>query len=174
MHPVRFGSIDGGGRMERFPKIFTVRCRPGEEGQEACYDPFGSHRFAGKTGWTPHTDILETEDDVVIVMDLAGVGKEDFRVTYEENLLKVSGMRTKRQPPGLIRLHRMEIEYGPFEKLFRVPGDLGCGADPGRAQKRFVGIDPSQEEGPGADPHHDCARGFPLKRRGVPWAGISR
>jgi HSP20 family protein len=117
--------------MERFPKIFTVRCRPGEEGQETCYDPFGSYRFAGRTGWTPHTDILETEDDVVIVMDLAGVGKEDFRVTHEEHLLKVSGMRAKRQPPGLIRFHRMEIEYGPFEKLFRIPGDL---VDPAKIQ----------------------------------------
>jgi HSP20 family protein len=117
--------------MERFPKIFSVRYRHGEPGQEDCYDSFGSQRFAGRTGWTPHTDILETEDDIVIVMDLAGVGKEDFRVTFEENLLKVSGMRTKRQPPGLMRYHRMEIEYGPFEKLFRVPGDL---VDPGQIQ----------------------------------------
>ncbi len=110
--------------MERYPKIFSVRYRQGAPGQEDCDDSFGSQRFAGHEGWTPHTDILETEDDVIIVMDLAGVGKEDFRVTFEENLLKVSGMRTKRQPPGLIRFHRMEIEYGPFEKLFRVPGEL--------------------------------------------------
>jgi HSP20 family protein len=110
--------------MDRFPKIFSVRFKPGEEGQEACYDPFGSHRFTGRSGWTPNTDILETEDDVIILMDLAGVGKEDFGVTFEDSLLKVSGLRPKKQPPGLIRFHRMEIDYGPFEKLFRVPDDL--------------------------------------------------
>jgi len=117
--------------MEHFPKIFSVRYRSGEPGQEDCYDSFGSRRFAGRTGWMPHTDILETEDEVIIVMDVAGVGKEDCRVTFEENLLKVSGMRAKRQPPGLIRFHRMEIEYGPFEKQFRVPMDL---VDPEKIQ----------------------------------------
>ena len=117
--------------MERFPKIFTVRYRPGEPGQEDCHDPFGSRRFAGRAGWTPQTDILETEDEVILIMDVAGVGKEDCRVTFEDNLLKVSGMRVKRQPPGLMRFHRMEIEYGPFEKLFRVPMEL---VDPERIQ----------------------------------------
>lgn len=117
--------------MERFPKIFTVRYCPGEPGEEDCYGAFGSRRFAGRPGWTPHTDILETEDDVIIVMDVAGVSKEDCRVTFEDDLLKVSGMRARRQPPGLIRYHRMEVEYGPFEKLFRVPMDL---VDPGRIQ----------------------------------------
>jgi len=117
--------------MERFPKIFTVRYRPGEPGQEDCCDSFGSRWFAGRPGWTPHTDILETEDEVIILMDVPGVGKDDFRVTFEENLLKVSGMRAKRHPPGLIRFHRMEIEYGPFEKLFRVPMEL---VDPEKIQ----------------------------------------
>jgi len=110
--------------MERFPKIFSVRYRHGSPGEDDCYDAFGIRRFAGGTGWRPHTDILETESDVVILMDLAGVGKEDFRVTFENDLLKVSGVRSRCQPPGLMRDHRMEIEYGPFEKLFRVPGDL--------------------------------------------------
>jgi len=110
--------------MDRFPKIFSVRFTPGGREQEACYDPFGGQRFTGRSVWTPNTDILETEDSVILLMDLAGVDKGDFTVTFEDNLLKVSGQRTKKQPPGLIRLHRMEIDYGPFEKLFRVPGDL--------------------------------------------------
>jgi HSP20 family protein len=110
--------------MDRFPKIFSVRFNPGGEEQEACYDPFGSHRYTGRSGWTPNTDILETEEDVILLMDLAGVGKDDFAVTFEDDLLKVSGQRAKKQPADLIRFHRMEIDYGPFEKLFRVPGDL--------------------------------------------------
>ena len=110
--------------MDRFPKIFTVRFGRGQENQDPWNDPFGSHRFIGRPpGWTPHTDILETEDAVMIVMDLAGVGNEDFRVTVEGDLLKVTGVRNKKMPPGLKRFHRMEVEYGPFEKIFRVPSE---------------------------------------------------
>lgn len=106
--------------MDRSQKIFTVRYRAGEEG----YDPFGQHRFMGREGWTPSTDIVETEDAVMILMDLAGVQKEEIKVICQGEILQVSGVRKREKIPGAKRFHRMEIDYGPFEKLFRVPLDL--------------------------------------------------
>jgi len=110
--------------MNRFPKVITVRFGPGEDCLEGCYDMFGSHRFLGHRGWNPSTDILETEDAVVIVLDLAGLEKEQIKVETRGELLKVSGTRPRSPTPGVKKVHRMEIDYGPFEKIFQIPAEL--------------------------------------------------
>jgi HSP20 family protein len=117
-------TVPGGGVMDRTKKLVTVRFRNGEEGQECCLDPLGHNRFLGREGWTPSTDIVETEDTVVILMDLAGLDKEAIKIVRKGDLLQISGVRTRKPVPGMKRFHRMEIDYGPFEKLFRVPKDL--------------------------------------------------
>jgi len=110
--------------MDRLPKIVTVRFGAGEDSQEGGYGTFGPHRFLGRKFWKPSTDILETEDAVHIVFDLAGMAKEEIKVEVREGLLRVSGARKRVQVPGVMRCHRMEIDYGPFEKLFRIPPEL--------------------------------------------------
>jgi len=110
--------------MNRFPKVITVRFGPGEEGLEGCYDMFGSHRYLGGKGWNPSTDILETEKEVIIVMDLAGLEKEQIKVENRGDLLRVSGTRPRCRTPGVKKVHRMEIDYGPFEKIFQIPSEL--------------------------------------------------
>jgi HSP20 family protein len=117
-------TVPGGGVMDQSKKLFTVRLRGDEEGQECCLDPLGHNRFLGRKGWTPSTDIVETEDTVVILMDLAGLDKEAIKIVREGDLLQISGVRTRKPVPGMKRFHRMEIDYGPFQKLFRVPKDL--------------------------------------------------
>jgi HSP20 family protein len=57
-------------------------------------------------------------------MDLAGLDKEAIKIVRKGDLLQISGVRTRKPVPGMKRFHRMEIDYGPFEKLFRVPQDL--------------------------------------------------
>jgi HSP20 family protein len=119
------GTAPGGGVMDRPKMRFSVQFRNGEEGQqECCLDPFGHNRFLGRKGWTPSTDIVETEDAVVILMDLAGMEKESIKIVREGELLQISGVRTRKKVAGMKRFHRMEIDYGPFTKLFRVPRDL--------------------------------------------------
>ena len=110
--------------MDRSRRIFAVRFRTDEQGQECCLDPFGQNRFRGMEGWAPSTDIVETEDALVILMDLAGLDKDAIKIIHRGELLQISGVRTRRRVPGMKRFHRMEIDYGPFQKLFRVPRDL--------------------------------------------------
>lgn len=109
--------------MDRFSRVMKVRLQSGQ-GKECCLDPFGQQRFAGGSTWTPNTDIVETEDQVLILMELAGVAKEVVQVSCQDDLLRISGVRARSQIPQAKRFHRMEIEYGPFEKFFRVPRDL--------------------------------------------------
>ncbi|MEW6440319.1 MAG: Hsp20/alpha crystallin family protein [bacterium] len=109
--------------MDRVSRTMKVQLQRGQR-QECCYDPFGDQRFASRTTWTPNTDIVETERSVVILMELAGMDREAVQVVCEGDLLRISGVRTRRKIQEAKRFHRMEIDYGPFEKLFRIPADL--------------------------------------------------
>ena len=62
--------------------------------------------------WRPPTDVYETEKDVVVKMEIAGMRDEDMEVVVQENLLLISGSRsdtTERKA-----YHQMEIPFGRF------------------------------------------------------------
>jgi HSP20 family protein len=75
--------------------------------------------------WTPAVDMYETEDAIVVLMDLAGVDAEATEVHTEAHSLTVRGMRSERhtphQPNEERSYHALEIPYGRFERTLRLP-----------------------------------------------------
>ncbi len=71
--------------------------------------------------WQPLLDVFETEKAVVVRVELAGVAREDLRVSVDGEVLHLRGVR---RPPehseALERLHQMEIAFGPFERSVRI------------------------------------------------------
>ena len=49
---------------------------------------------------------------------------EDIKIVCQDKLIRVSGVRVRTQFPGTKRVHQMEVDYGPFEKLFRISSAL--------------------------------------------------
>jgi HSP20 family molecular chaperone IbpA len=72
-------------------------------------------------GWRPATDAYETEDEFVVVMDIAGMEPKNIRVKIEDQLLTISGVRDKVEAPGKKHFYKMEVPVGPFERNIRVP-----------------------------------------------------
>ena len=72
----------------------------------------------------PPMDIYETEGDLVIVMEIAGMRTEDINVVFEKDHLSISGTRKETCPTPKTRLHQMEIDYGYFERTLRIPFPL--------------------------------------------------
>jgi HSP20 family protein len=72
----------------------------------------------------PPMDIYETEENLVIVMEIAGMRTEDINVLFEKDHLSISGTRTEACPTPKTRLHQMEIDYGYFERTLRIPFPL--------------------------------------------------
>jgi len=72
----------------------------------------------------PPMDIYETEEHLVIVLEIAGMNPEDIHVTFDKNLLSIRGRRTEAGLKAKTRLHQMEIDYGPFERTLRIPFPL--------------------------------------------------
>jgi HSP20 family protein len=89
-------------------------------------DPFGERygEFAETLRgdrWQPAVDVFETADSVVVRADLAGVRREDVRVSVDGPVLRISGVRAATEGGDVRRLHQMEIASGPFERRVRIP-----------------------------------------------------
>ena len=76
--------------------------------------------FVASPKWKPRTDVYETETELVLHMDIAGMKAQDFTVEFNEGILSISGERTAQQQ-GKRHYHGMEVQVGPFERRFRLP-----------------------------------------------------
>jgi HSP20 family protein len=70
--------------------------------------------------WRPAIDVFETEKSVIVRVELGGVRSQDVKVTVDGDVLRIQGSR--RTPPAedVMRLHRMEIASGRFERTIRI------------------------------------------------------
>jgi HSP20 family protein len=68
--------------------------------------------------WSPHTDIFETEHEIEIICDLAGVKLEDIHVETDRRTLRIYGIRRESQRRHDGRYLLAEIPSGYFERSF--------------------------------------------------------
>lgn len=85
-------------------------------------------RAQGDARWQPMTDVFETETELVIKMELAGMRKEDIAIGVDGNRLFVRGHRKDEcntfESPRKRNYIQMEINYGEFERVFILPEGL--------------------------------------------------
>ena len=74
--------------------------------------------------FSPPMDIYETEDQLVVVMEIAGMKADAIQVTFDKDILSISGSRNEPSSPPKNRLHQMEIDYGRFQRTLRIPFPL--------------------------------------------------
>lgn len=74
-----------------------------------------------KRSWDPPTDIYETETAIVIKMELAGVNKKDVEITLDHDILSIQGYRMEEEPSLKRNYHLMEIHFGIFKRIFKIP-----------------------------------------------------
>lgn len=71
--------------------------------------------------WRPPTDIYETEEAFMVLVEVAGMREAEFFVTLDRQMLSIRGVRADREGPKAY--HQMEVAYGEFvtEVLIPVP-----------------------------------------------------
>lgn len=69
--------------------------------------------------WHPPTDVYETDDSIVVVMEIAGLQEGDYELTLSSRSLEVRGRR--RDPADKLAYHQMEIRYGEFRAQILLP-----------------------------------------------------
>jgi HSP20 family protein len=76
--------------------------------------------FVASPKWRPKTDVYETDEEMVVYMDIAGMRSDDFRVDLVDGVLTIAGERVPRRE-GKRHYHAMEVQVGPFERRLRLP-----------------------------------------------------
>ncbi len=78
--------------------------------------------------WVPAVDIYETDaHEVVIKAELPDVRKEDIGVTFENNVLTLTGERKQEQSIKRELVQRVERRFGSFSRSFTLPASLDAG-----------------------------------------------
>ena len=92
------------------------------------YDPAYEDRERTQArAWVPTADVFARDDDLVIRMELAGVGRENIDITLHENTLTVSGERESDLDDD-VSFYVHERFYGAFRRSMTLP----AGIDEGR------------------------------------------
>lgn len=83
--------------------------------------------------WLPRADVYETEHDVVVRVEIAGIQKESLNVSLssDRRILTIRGTRSEQfiDERRKIRYHQLEVYFGPFERDVLLPPDLAVEAD---------------------------------------------
>lgn len=76
-------------------------------------------------GWVPPVDIFEGDNhDVVLKAELPDMKREDIGVTFENNVLTLSGERKFDQSVKRESYQRLERHYGSFSRSFTLPATI--------------------------------------------------
>lgn len=105
--------------MRNTRKGSPIRNPGGEDPTEDLLGEF-TERLQGDR-WRPAADIFETEETMVVRLELPGVASDQVRVNVDATSVRVSGLRRPPTGHSARRLHRMEIAFGPFERIVRIP-----------------------------------------------------
>ena len=111
--------------MDDLKKGILKDVRRIQEEMDLLFDHFYKIRHSplltAKRLWRPPTDVFETEDQVVVVAEIAGMKQKDVNVTFSNNVLVIRGERKARALAHKTFYRKMEINYGTFERNIYLP-----------------------------------------------------
>lgn len=78
--------------------------------------------FNTEEAFTPSADVIETDEQFRLVMDIPGLNKEEITVSLKNGVLNISGERTMQAVEGET-VKRRERPMGAFSRSFAIPED---------------------------------------------------
>ncbi|QER41970.1 Hsp20/alpha crystallin family protein [Thermodesulfobacterium sp. TA1] len=74
--------------------------------------------------WVPAVDISETEDNVIVKVDVPGVNPEDMEISIVDNVLLIKGEKKKEEEEKKENFYRVERFYGSFMRSIPIPCEV--------------------------------------------------
>jgi len=71
--------------------------------------------------WAPLTDVYETETELIVTVDIAGMNVRDISVVADGDDITIRGVRQEIAPRCKKQFHKMEIQVGPFQRRIHAP-----------------------------------------------------
>ncbi len=103
--------------MVKRKRTSTRAAEEGYEKQRMLHEGWAIFRSA--QSWEPPTDVYENDEGLVVLVEIAGVQEEDFRIVVSERQLIIEGVRLDPEPKRTY--HQMEVYYGPFRTEVLLP-----------------------------------------------------
>jgi len=124
----------------RFVSVEYGRSAQTERAQRSSWSPFYPMPYARGDVWRPPTDVYETDQHIVVMMELAGVKEEDIEVTIFNDILVVSGTRHDVHRPERVLYHEMGINFGRFRGEVFLPIRVSTDCVEARYENGFLYI----------------------------------
>ncbi|MGE5246961.1 MAG: Hsp20/alpha crystallin family protein [Verrucomicrobiota bacterium] len=74
--------------------------------------------------WAPAVDIFETENEIVLEVELPGVARDQVHVEVDDGVLHLRGERKFEKDVKEENYHRIERAYGTFQRSFTLPDSV--------------------------------------------------
>ena len=79
------------------------------------------------SGAFPPINVFQQGDDLVAIVELAGVNKSDLEIQAKDNTIRISGKKEFAYPEK-VSLHRRERLFGTFDRTLTVPMQIDAEA----------------------------------------------
>jgi HSP20 family protein len=83
--------------------------------------------------WNPSLDLAETEDNLVVELEVPGINPKDISISITGNMLTISGEKKQAADREGKNYHLVERSYGKFSRSIQLPTSV----DPDRVEARY-------------------------------------
>jgi HSP20 family protein len=94
---------------------------------------FGGGASAPARRWVPAVDVVETDERLLLKMDLPGLDRDDVSIEIRDGVLTVSGQRRAEHEQKSEGYHRIERAFGTFSRSLSLPD----GIEPDKVEANF-------------------------------------
>ena len=78
----------------------------------------------GSSSWLPAVDVTETDEELVLSLDLPGLKEDEITIELEDNVLTVSGQRDRKYERKGDNYFRWERRFGQFARSVALPAGV--------------------------------------------------
>ncbi|MCD6595422.1 Hsp20/alpha crystallin family protein [bacterium] len=96
--------------------------------------------------WHPPIDVVENDDKLIIIAEIAGIDIKNISITQAEDVITIQGIRNEIIGELSPIFHRMEVNYGPFERNIRIPLCFAGGDISAKYNNGFLRIEIEKNE----------------------------
>jgi len=109
--------------MADFKKDLIQDVRQIQEEMDLLFNQLASWRKMPTSNrlWRPFTDVWESDDEVVVLVELAGIKPTDVSVTLADGILTIKGERQAIPIGDGCCFRNLEIATGRFERNIQLP-----------------------------------------------------
>jgi HSP20 family protein len=76
------------------------------------------------SGWAPLLDVFEDDQKITVQLEAAGMKKEDFDISLQDDVLTISGERKFKSEPREGESLRSERSFGAFSRSITLPSPV--------------------------------------------------